>query len=192
MRELAVRHVDRTPRVVELDDRVLLPREQPMDRVAARTPVRQRGVVPASLPAPQPATVQLEHPSGPPEAPPGVNGVIDHPEQRYLHGLVNTRWDRPAQPQLDFPRSNANSTACSITTMPNRSTSACSFAASDTSALLLRRPGFDAVNAAIAPSFAVLRKFEIVERSTPASAAACDGVICSVSIRTHKSYFGLS
>jgi hypothetical protein len=50
-------------------------------------------------------------------------------------------------------------------------------------------PGFDAANAAIAPSRATARNREITDRSTPASTAASAWEICPVSIRTHKSYF---
>ena len=53
----------------------------------------------------------------------------------------------------------------------------------------LGRPGRDACNAAIAPSFATLRSVMIVVRSTPASAAAATVVICPLSIRSHRSYF---
>src|SRR5580658_8180059 len=76
-----------------------------------------------------------------------------------------------------------------MTTPPSRSTSARSLPSSDASCGDdLARPG-RAVNAAIAPSRAILRRCAMVVRSTPASAAASVWLIWPVSIRTHKSYF---
>lgn len=80
--------------------------------------------------------------------------------------------------------------ACSMITPPSRSTSAVSLATSLASAAVcLRRPGWEAVNAAIAPSLATRRNVAIVVRSTPASAAASLWEIWPVSVRTHRSYF---
>ena len=80
--------------------------------------------------------------------------------------------------------------ACSTTAPESRSTSPRSRASSAFSpAVALRRPGFDASNAAIAPSRATRFNVMIVERSTPASIAAWTVVIWPVSIRTHRSYF---
>lgn len=51
------------------------------------------------------------------------------------------------------------------------------------------RPGHDACNAAMAPSRATLRNVMIVERSTPAWAAASLGVSSPVRIFNQISYF---
>ncbi len=50
-------------------------------------------------------------------------------------------------------------------------------------------PGFEACNAAIAPSLATVRIRVITVRSTPSSVAAAPWVICPVKTRTNTSYF---
>jgi hypothetical protein len=110
--------------------------------------------------------------------PAGRGGFVDQLQQPTLGGRVDSRRDRTAQPQLDFPRRTASSTAWSITIDPRRSTSAPNLASSDASlADTLRCPGRDAYNAEMAPSRTALRNVAIVVRSMPASAAASDWVI---------------
>lgn len=62
--------------------------------------------------------------------------------------------------------------ACSTIVADNWAFSACNRASSLASRASRGRPGREAYNAAIAPSRAVLRNVMIVERSTPAWAAA--------------------
>jgi hypothetical protein len=71
----------------------------------------------------------------------------------------------------------------------SRAFSARNRADSDSSAASARRPGLDACNAAIAPSLATLRTVMIVERSTPASNAACWVVSPPASTFNQSSYF---
>ena len=59
-----------------------------------------------------------------------ISAIIDQIEQGLLGGPIDTGRDRAAHPQCDFPRSTANSTACSTIVDCNRSTSARNAAAS--------------------------------------------------------------
>ena len=190
MRQLAVREVDGTPLVEQRQDLGLFPAQQAVDGVAAGLGVVEAAGELAVLPPPRPGPVDLEQPADPRQRPPGGDGVVDQGEQRCFDGRIDTSWDRAVQPQLAFPRSAANSMACSTIVAVSRSLSARRRASSDSSARSARgRPGRDAGNAAIAPSLATLRNVMIVVRSTPASAAAATVVSCPVSIRNHRSYF---
>jgi hypothetical protein len=62
MSQLAMRKVDRTPHVEQLDDRLLLLGQKTVHRVAARSPVNQAALGPAGLPAVGPDPVQLDFP----------------------------------------------------------------------------------------------------------------------------------
>jgi hypothetical protein len=83
----------------------------------------------------------------------------------------------------------ASSMACSTIVACSRAFSACSRATSEASRASRGRPGRDACNAAMAPSRATLRNIMIVERSTPAWAAASRDVSSPVRIFNQLSYF---
>ena len=190
MGELAVAQIDRPPLVEQGQDLGLLPGQQAVGRVAARDGIIEGAGGLAVPPPPRPGTFQLEQPADPSQRPPRVDRVVDQTEQDELGGAVNPSRDRAAQAQLAFPRRAANSIACSTITDDNRMTSARSWASSVRSArFCFGLPGRDDCSAAIAPSRAALRNVMIVERSTPASAAASTVVSWPVSIRCHKSYF---
>src|SRR5215207_3069466 len=185
-----MRTVKLAPLLEHREDLGLLPGEQPVDRVAAPGEVLETVPHLAVPPPPGPLTVQLEHAADPGHRPARLHRVVDDAEQHGLGGRVDSRRDRAAQPQAAFPRSAASSMACSTIVSCSRVISPVSLTISVCSArLCLGRPGRDACSAATAPSRAVLRNVMIVERSTPASAAAATVVICPVSIRCHRSYF---
>src|SRR5699024_5346411 len=95
-------------------------------------------------------------------------GMADQLEQFFLlrrvdaGGNVAGRHSHPS-----FPRSRCSDTACSSTVAFNRSISALASSSSICSALRPRLPGTAAVNASIAPLFAVAQIVRIVVRSTP-------------------------
>ncbi len=173
MRQLAMRQIDRPPGVEQLHDGGLLVGQKPVDRVAARSTVIEGALGPPGLPAVGPDAVHSQHRTGPGHGPAFLGGMVDQLEQPRFGGRIDSRRDRAAQPQLDFPRRTANSTAWSITPPPDGRPRPATWPTptppgSDT----LRWPGRDACKAAIAPSRAVLRNLAITVRSTPASAAA--------------------
>lgn len=139
MSQLAMGEVDGTPGVEQLDDGVLLPGQQPVDGVATRRAILQCARCSPDRPAPRPATVEAENMTSSLCAPALRYGAIDDLQQAGFGGRVDSRRDRAAQPQLDFPRRTASSTAWSITTAPRRSTSARSFASSEASSALTLR-----------------------------------------------------
>lgn len=103
MGELAMREIDGAPVGEELHDRLLLPRQQPVDRMPARGPVRERACRGAFVPAPHPPAVELEHPADPGQGPARRHRVGDQVQQTHLYGLIDAGRDRAVQPQLVFP-----------------------------------------------------------------------------------------
>src|SRR3954447_19729781 len=185
-----MRAVNLAPLLEQGEDLGFLPGQQAMDRPSSAGDILEPVEDLAVPPSPRPLPVEFEHTADPGQRPAGLHGVVDDAQQDRLGGPVDSSWDRAAQSQAAFPRSAANSMACSTIVACNRVTSAVSLAISVASALdCFGRPGRDACNAAMAPSRAVLRNVMIVERSIPASAAAATVVICPVSIRCHRSYF---
>lgn len=145
--------VDRSPLVEQRKDLGLLPGQQTVGRVAARCSIIEGAGRLAVPPPPGSGAVKLEQPADAAERPAGVDGVFDQAEQDELGGAVNPSRDRAAQAQLAFPRSAANSIACSTITDDRRTTSARNWASSVRSARsCLGRPGRDDCNAAMAPS----------------------------------------
>ena len=131
--ELAMRPVHVAPLVEQRQDLSLLPLQEPVDRVPARAGVIEPAPGSALLPPPRPTPVQLDHRARPVQRPAGIDRIVDQGQQRRLGGPVDTGGNRTAHPQRDFPRSTANSTACSTTVAWSRSTSARNAAASDAS-----------------------------------------------------------
>ncbi len=72
MGQLAMREIDRAPLLEDGEDLGLLPRQEPMDRVAARGGIVEAARGLAVPPPPRPLPVQLEDPADPGECPPGL------------------------------------------------------------------------------------------------------------------------
>ncbi len=89
MRGFAVRQIDRSPLVEQAQDRLFFPVEDPVNRMTARTTVREGALVAAASPTPQARPVDLEHITDPTGRPAGFDGVIDQAEQGCFHGLFN-------------------------------------------------------------------------------------------------------
>ena len=75
MRELAMRPIDVGPLVEQRQDLGLLPVQDAVDRVAARAGVIESADGSAVLPSPRPTSVQLEHRTGPVQAPASIDRV---------------------------------------------------------------------------------------------------------------------
>ena len=133
MSELAMGPVYVAPLVEQRQDLSLLALQEPVDRVPARAGVIEPAPGSALLAPPRPTPVHLERRARPAQRPAGIDRIVDQAQQRRLGGPVDTGGNRTAHPQRDFPRSTANSTACSTTVAWSRSTSARNAAASDAS-----------------------------------------------------------
>lgn len=131
-----MRPVDITPVVEQRQDLDAFPLEESVDRVPTRRPVIQTPMMPSGLPSPDSSPVDLQGRTDPGEWPAGVQCVIDQIQQDGFVGPGDTSGDRTVDPQPYFPRSNANSMACSIIVRSSRSTSAWSATFSGSS----RRP----------------------------------------------------
>jgi transposase len=104
--QLAARPVDLATLLGHLHDRVALPRQQRVQRLAGPglgvvEPVKGG----AGLPAQQPHTVQAEDGRRAMQRPPtGRDGVLDQIEQTSLDGRIHPRWDEAGgQSKGDFP-----------------------------------------------------------------------------------------
>ena len=90
-----MRAVDRTPLLDQIEDRLLLPGQQPVDRAAARTAVLQRAGLPQPLTPVMRATVrQIKHPARPRVRPPIRHRLVDQPQQLELDLRAHARGDR--------------------------------------------------------------------------------------------------
>ena len=123
VRELAMGAVDRTPLLDQIEDRLLLPGQQPVDRAAARTAVLQRAGLPAAADAGGCARL-----SGRPStrharacAPPIRHRLIDQPQQLELDLRAHTRGNSGRIARALPSRNNVNSTAISFSASDSRS-----------------------------------------------------------------------
>lgn len=125
MGELAVGPVDRAPLLGDSEDGVDLRAQDPVHRVTAGGPVDQGAVVAAEgPPAVDPIVGYL-----PQRAHPGVresagDGVVDGLEDQLLDLGGDSRRERSAQPQPDFPRITASSIAWALIASVNAPISA--------------------------------------------------------------------
>ena len=127
--------------------------QQAVHRHTARLPVDQIGAPP--LPTFDPPPADLQHVAHGLQAPALTDPVVHQGEQAGLAFGVDTHRYRLGHrhPEPPFPSSRVSLTANSFTASDSRATSA--FAASNsTSRGVFPTPGFDADNAAIAPSLA--------------------------------------
>ncbi len=149
--QLAMGPVDGAPLFDQLQDRLLLPPKQPMDRVAARRPVHQRAHLPQpASPAMHPHIGDPQHRGGSQVRPPLEGGVVDQLQQALPGlGIHPGRYrQRRVQPQRASPTATGdNSIASSFTASTSQVFSARSSATTPGSTGR-ERPGFDAANAA--------------------------------------------
>ena len=124
MRELAMGPVNLAPLIEQGQNVIDLPGQQPVDRSAARSTVRQPIISAAPRPAPQPTLGQIQYRTGLPDRPTVPHGGVDQVEQPGLRGRVNPGRDLATQPQPPFPSTNVNRTASSLHASDSRATSA--------------------------------------------------------------------
>jgi len=170
VRELSMGAVDIAPALEQLEDRGHLLGAQAVDRAARLAIAETVGIAPAP-PPPRSTLVQLEIGAGAAVLPALSDGPVDQIQKLVLGGRVDATRDPATQPQRSFPSASINRTPISFNASDSRAISACA-AASSGSGPSRRTPGRDAANASSAPSFATVRSFMIVERSTPARSAA--------------------
>ena len=125
MREFTVREIDRSPFLEKIENGFFFPAQNRVDRPASRSCVIKCPGRLALLPPPHTLTINFENPTHTGEFPTSGDGEHDQLQNCGLDGAVDSGWDRAVQPQADFPRNTANSTACSITVDCNRAISAC-------------------------------------------------------------------
>ena len=99
MRELAMRAVDPTPRLDQIEDRLLLPRQDAVDRAATRIVVLER----PGLPQPRPPAVradvgEAEHPARSGVRPAVRDSGVDQPQQLELGPGAQARGERRLAP----------------------------------------------------------------------------------------------
>lgn len=112
MGELAMGPVGRPPLLGDREDLLDLPPQQPMDRRAARGEVAESAqLAAAGPPAMHPVVADLPHPSSPRMRQTSGDSVVDGLEDQLFDLGGDSRRDRPAQSQPDFPRTIANSIA---------------------------------------------------------------------------------
>lgn len=188
MGELAMGPVNGPPRLGDGEDRVDLLLEEPVDGVAARGPVRQRAQFPAAGPPPvDPVIGDLPEAADPGVVEPGGDGFVDGLENVLLDLGGDSRRERSAQPQPDFPRITASSMACAVIAWVNWAISAWA-ASSCQSRSFAGRPGARD-RAANAASFTVRRIPMIVETSTVHFRAASAWVISPAATCKKISHF---
>jgi hypothetical protein len=189
VRELAMRAVDRTPLLDQIEDRLLLPAKDPMHRVTDRPAILERARL-LKLPAPavHAHVLDLEHPARTRVRPPGRNGAVDEAHQLELGLRAHARRDRAEKPERCPPRCKVSSTANSFNASESRSfsTSAASSSARSGEGI---RPSLDAANAASAASFASCRIRITVLTSTPHFRAASACVNCWEATSRNTSHF---
>ena len=123
--ELAVGPVDRTPPLGDVQDGVDLAGQDAVHRVPARGPVHQGAQVPAPGPPPMhPIVGDLPQRTDPVVRQPVGDRVIDGLEDQLLDFGGDSRRERSAQPQPDFPRITASSIACALIASVNAPISA--------------------------------------------------------------------
>src|SRR5207244_687088 len=182
--ELAMRQVDRAPGLDQLEDRPLLPIEDPVHGTTARITVLQAAGVTQSLtPAVRADVGELKDSARPGVRPPVSDRAVDQPQQLELGPCAHARGDRAEKPERCLPRCNVSSIAISFNASDRRSFSSLS-SSSSTASADAGRPGFADANAASAASFANARKRTITLTSTPyfRAASACE-ISCEVTSR---------
>src|SRR5450755_160682 len=80
--ELAMRPVDRTPLLDQIEDRLVLPGQQPVDRATAGITILERAVLP------QPGTPAVRAVSAPPVVLCGIEQPVSHRDHDLLQGGV--------------------------------------------------------------------------------------------------------
>ena len=86
--------VDRSPLVEELQDCFFFPRQDRVDRPAARLAIGQAARMCTLFPTPRPDPVQLEKPAHSRDCPAACDGFVDECDECFFHGSIDTRWDR--------------------------------------------------------------------------------------------------
>ena len=115
MGELAVRPVDRSPLLGDSEDLRDFVGQHRMHRRAARGEIAERAqLASAGPPAVHPAVADLRYTGGPCVPEPGGNGALDGVADQLFGLGGDSRRDRPAQSQPDFPRTMANSIAWTL------------------------------------------------------------------------------
>jgi len=171
-----MRTVHPAPLLDQIEDRLLLPGEQPVDRAAAGIAVLERpGLSQPLSPAVRADVGEIEHPAGSRVRPAVGDRAIDQPQQLELGLRAHACGDRAEKPERCLPRCRLNSTANSLSASDSRSFSA-SAASNSTCPRDGIRPGFDAANAANDASLASCLIRITVLTSTPhfRAASACE------------------
>src|SRR5450755_388431 len=179
-----MRAIDPTPLLDQIEDRLLLPRQDAVNRPATPIAVLERPGLPESLPPSVRADVgEVEHPAHAGVRPPVGDRAVDQPQQLELGPGAHARGDRAEKPERCLPRCNVSSTASSLSASESRSFSARNNSSS-TSCTDAARPGFADANAAHAASFANARNRMITLTSTFhfLAASACE-ISCEVTSR---------
>ena len=105
VRELAVRAIDPPPRLDQIEDRLLLPLKQPVDRTATWIVGPQACRLPqAGAPAMRTHVLDLQHPARSGVRPPIGDRTVDQPQQLELDLRAHARGDRAEKPERCFPR----------------------------------------------------------------------------------------
>ena len=179
-----MRPVNPPPFLDQIEDRLLLPGQQPVNGRADRTAVLQRArLTQPRTPAVRADVGEVKHPARAHVRPPVPDRAIDQPQQLELGLRAHARGDRAEKPERCLPRCNVSSTAISFSASDSRSFSSRNNSIS-TSCTDAGRPGFAEANAASAASFASALSRMITLTSTPyfRAASACE-ISCEVTSR---------
>ena len=176
MRELAMRAIHPAPLLDQLEDRLLLPRQDPLHRTSDRGTVIERPVLPEpSAPTVHAHIGDLEHRAPAHVRPAGSGRLIDQgPTARACPGRSSAQGRglearaRPSPDQRQLDRELLQRLRQVRVLLLAVSSSSCSGEST--------RPGFEDANAASAPSFASRRIRITTETSTPhfRAASACE------------------
>jgi hypothetical protein len=108
----------------QIEDRLLLPTEQPVHR-AAGIAVLERARLPQPCPPAVRADVsEVEHPARPRVRPPSATAASISPGSSSLVSALTHAGDRAEKPKRCLPRNNVNSTAISFSASDSLSFSA--------------------------------------------------------------------
>src|SRR5947209_11804567 len=180
-----MRAVHPPPLLDQIEDRLLLPLQQPVHRAAARTAVIEAARLAQSLaPAVSAHVGEVKHPARSRVRPSITDGAVNQPQQLELGLGAHARGDRAEKPERCFPRCNVSSTANSFSASDRRSFSASAASSSTCSGDGGRPPGLADANAARAASRASCLIRITVLTSTPhlRAASACE-ISCEVTSR---------
>ncbi|MGH3800922.1 MAG: hypothetical protein ACRDTD_12430 [Pseudonocardiaceae bacterium] len=189
--ELAVRQVDLTPLLGQLEHCGAVPAQQRVRRLGrSRWGIVEPVEHGPGRPAQYPRVAAAQRGRRPPDRPTTLSlRVTDEIQHAGLDIRVPPRRDQArGESQRDFPWCRCNITACSVTVTHSRVISSRTASSSACSGLLPDRPGTEAASTSRAPCLAVRQTRTTVQRPTPHRSATSRWLACCVSTRTNTTY----